>query len=129
MNGRQWVGLVVLALAGWLTVALLHEPEPAAPLVNFDSSARCATCHAEVYAEWKDSWHSRSWNDPDVRALSNDFANTDCIACHAPRPVFSTGIGNRVLPRSARREEGVDCIACHLIMDTGPGGTGEPAGD
>ena len=71
-------------------------------------------CHEEVFAEWQDSWHARSWTDPDVRApsQSNNFLNKDCIDCHAPRPVFETGVGNRVLPRSSRRSEGVDCIAC-----------------
>jgi hypothetical protein len=57
-----------------------------------------------------------------VRALSNDFANADCIDCHAPRPVFETGIGKRVLPRASRRSEGVDCIACHILPASFPSG-------
>ena len=123
MSARRLSGVCALLLALWLAVALINEPAPAAPPVNFDSSQRCASCHAHVFAEWQDSWHARSWDDPDVRALSNDFANTDCIDCHAPRPVFSTGVGSRVLPRSSRRSEGVDCIACHLVRDPD---TGEP---
>jgi len=58
-----------------------------------------------------------------VLALSENFSNTDCIDCHAPRPVFYTGIGNRVLPRSSRRAEGVDCIACHALPGGGVAGT------
>jgi len=83
------------------------------------------TCHEQVFAEWQDSWHARSWIDPDVRApsQSNNFQNKDCIDCHAPRPVFETGVGNRVLPRSSRRSEGVDCIACHLLPDGRVAGT------
>ncbi|MAE29516.1 MAG: hypothetical protein CMJ87_11145 [Planctomycetes bacterium] len=124
MDLRRVTGLVALALALWLALALLNHPAPAAPPVNFDSSNRCAECHPAVFDEWKSSWHARSWDDPDVRALSNDFANTDCIDCHAPRPVFSTGVGKRVLPRAARRSEGVDCIACHLIRDADTGAPG-----
>ena len=51
-----------------------------------------------------------------------NFANKDCIDCHAPRPVFETGIGQRVLPRTSRRSEGVDCIACHALPEAEGGG-------
>lgn len=112
---RTLAGLLVLGLGGGLLFAVLRPPPPPAEARVFTSSEQCAACHAEVYGEWRNSWHSRSWTDPDVLALSNDFANTDCIDCHAPRPVFETGVGQRVLPRSARRAEGVDCIACHLL--------------
>ena len=72
------------------------------------SSAQCAECHAGVYGEWQASWHAQAWTDPEVRQLSNDFANTDCIDCHAPRPVFETGLGEprpaaQHAPRRGRR--------------------------
>jgi len=112
-------GLAVIGLSGWALAAIFLGGEaPAAPRA-FTSSRQCRECHAEVYAEWESSWHAAAWNDPDVRALSNDFANTDCIDCHAPRPIFETGVGNRVLPRSSRRSEGVDCIACHQLVVAG----------
>ena len=79
-------------------------------------------CHAEPYAEWEASQHAISWTNPRVRFLSNDFANQDCIDCHAPRPVFVTGIGERVLPRTARRHEGVDCLSCHQLPVEAGGG-------
>jgi hypothetical protein len=115
--------LLILALTGWVLVAVFAPAgEPTAPQ-SFTSSTECQACHETVYAEWQDSWHARSWDDPDVRSLSQDFANTDCIDCHAPRPIFSTGIGKRVLPRSSRRSEGVDCIACHVLPEGGVAGT------
>lgn len=115
MNARLVLGLGVLAAAGFALVAVFRPSAPAAAPVAFQSSTECRACHQEVYAEWEGSWHAQSWTDPDVRALSNDFANTDCIDCHAPRPVFETGLEERVLPRAARRVEGVDCIACHAL--------------
>ncbi len=119
MSARAWLGALVL-LAGSAAVWAVFSPgAPEAAPVVFASSAQCRECHAQVYREWERSWHARSWTDPDVRALSNDFANTDCIDCHAPRPVFETGIGQRVLPRSARRGEGVDCMACHVVQVEG----------
>lgn len=121
---RLGLGIVVLALAAWLGVALLSAPPaPAAAPRAFTTSQACQECHAEVYAEWESSWHAKAWSDEDVRALSNDFQNTDCIDCHAPRPVFETGVGERVLPRSSRRNEGVDCISCHQLPDGRMAGT------
>jgi hypothetical protein len=122
-QARLIIGFFVAALAVWLVAAVFREP--GAPVVasgSFTSSQQCRECHAQEWSEWSTSWHGQAWTDPDVRALSNDFANTDCIDCHAPRGVFETGIGNRVLPRSARRVEGVDCIACHLLPADWPSG-------
>jgi hypothetical protein len=117
---RFIAGMIVLALAGWLSFAATAPDKgdqlPAGDIV-WTTSAQCAECHQEVYDEWKDSWHAKSWIDEDVRVQSNDFANKDCIDCHAPQPVFITKIGNRVLPRSSRRAEGVDCLSCHLRPD------------
>lgn len=118
---RIAVGGIFVATGAAALFAVFRPPAEAAPARTFTSSAQCRECHAEPYAEWEVSWHAQSWTDPDVRALSNDFANTDCIDCHAPRPVWETGLGNRVLPRTARRVEGVDCITCHLLPETSRG--------
>ena len=120
---RILTGLVVLVITGWILKAVFGPGAPEAPPRSFTSSQECKQCHEEVFAEWTESWHSKSWVDPDVLSLSNNFSNTDCIACHAPRPVFETGVDMRVLPRFSRRSEGVDCIACHLLPDGGVAGT------
>jgi hypothetical protein len=123
VSARARLGLGLVAVGVLALYAVFRPDPPEVAGAAFTSSAQCRDCHVEVYNEWEASWHSRAWTDPDVRALSNDFANTDCIDCHAPRPVFETGVGQRVLPRSARRSEGVDCIACHAL----PAAPGEPA--
>jgi hypothetical protein len=120
---RLGLAAFVLALAGWALAAIFGAGEPEAAARAFTSSQQCRDCHAQVYAEWAGSQHARSWNNPAVRALSNDFANTDCIDCHAPRPIFETGIGKRVLPRASRRAEGVDCISCHVLPEGGVAAT------
>jgi len=123
MNGvRPVLGVLVAALSAALLWLVLRPSAPPAEPREFASSSACIECHAEAGAEWSGSWHAQAWNDPDVLALSNGFANTDCIDCHAPRPVFETGLGQRVLPRSARRAEGVDCITCHLLPESEGGG-------
>ena len=92
------------------------------PLV-LTHSAQCETCHPEVYAEWKASWHAKAWTDPFVRAKdqSDNFKKKDCIPCHAPRPVFERGIrpGERVVERASNREDGVDCFSCHKLPRSG----------
>jgi hypothetical protein len=120
---RTGLGLVALAAGLWFFVAVFgSERTEAAPARAFTSSAQCRECHAEAYAEWEASQHAIAWTNPAVRFLSNDFANQDCIDCHAPRPVFVTGIGERVLPRAVRRPEGVDCISCHQLPESDGGG-------
>lgn len=77
------------------------------------SAQQCRACHTAVYEEWSESFHAKAFVDPEVRFLSNEFQNEQCIDCHAPRPVLLTGIDKPPLPRTARRAEGVDCLACH----------------
>ena len=121
-------GLMIAALGLWFASSIFIEPTPPQVARTFESSVSCKDCHQEVYAEWEGSQHSISWTNPAVRALSNEFANQDCIDCHAPRPVFVSGIGERVLPRASRRVEGVDCITCHLLPENPDGTPGGMAG-
>jgi hypothetical protein len=113
VNPRAALGLFVVVGAGAALFALFQPGVPGGEPARVGGSARCRACHAEVYAEWESSWHARSWTDPEVRRLSSDFANEECLPCHAPRPVFETGLEERVLPRTTSLEEGVDCLACH----------------
>jgi hypothetical protein len=63
--------------------------------------------------------HARAWTDPEVRALSDNFRTVECISCHAPQPIHSAPVGERVFERSSRFETGVDCLSCHLLPDGG----------
>ena len=124
---RIALGILVLVLSGWFLSALVEAPEEVASAqqgpTEWISSQQCAECHQQIYDEWAASPHANSWNNEDVRAQSNDFSNKDCIDCHAPRPIFETGLGKRVLPRSSRRSEGVDCLTCHLTPEGNMAGT------
>jgi Cytochrome c554 and c-prime len=120
---RVLAGLLVLGIAGWLGTALFAPSKPPAKVTPWTSSQECRPCHQDQFAEWEHSWHAKSFIDPDVREQSKDFSNTDCIDCHAPKEIFLTGVGKRVLPRADRRVEGVDCIACHLLPSGDVAGT------
>lgn len=110
--------LVIGAIA--VVVKLILPPADDGPL-QLQSSTQCLECHAGVAAEWKSSHHAFAYENPEVRKLSNDFANQECIACHAPRPVLSFKPGERVLARQSERGLGVDCLACHSHPDGGVG--------
>lgn len=83
----------------------------------FQTSAECRACHEDVYAEWKTSYHAMAWTDPMVQQLSGGFTQPECIDCHAPLPIHVTGVSQRVAPRRHAREDGVDCISCHVLED------------
>jgi len=128
----RWIGLLaVLALAGFLVYLLVSADEreiegdvgppaptnvttgTAAPGAPLTRSTQCASCHPAVYAEWLGSHHEIAWKNPLVAQISDQFQNKICLDCHAPRPVLESGLGIRVLARSADREDGVNCLSCH----------------
>ena len=90
---------------------------PAQEPREFTASGQCAACHAEVYEEWRSSFHAQAWTDPMVQALTNGFRMSECIDCHAPLPIHLTGVDQRVAPRKHLRSDGVDCLSCHLLAD------------
>ncbi|MDG2148941.1 MAG: multiheme c-type cytochrome [Planctomycetota bacterium] len=143
---RKLVALLLLAL---LTGALWLAPKPQGESVTTPLSssgttssqaiqpagdpASCLPCHEAVVEEWRTSMHAQAFTDPQVRApdQSDNFRRTECIPCHAPRPVFEYGIetGTRVVARMQRRHDGVDCLSCHGLSGGGvaaerPGLTG-----
>ena len=99
---RATFGFLLVAVSIWVLTMIFAPNRGEAAATTFTSSMQCAECHQTAYDEWQSSSHANSWVNPDVRALSNDFSNSDCIDCHAPRPIFETGVGKRVLPRSSR---------------------------
>jgi cytochrome c554/c'-like protein len=107
----------LIAAGGVVSLVLLLKPPVATGFNGPMRSADCQSCHADVYAEWQDSHHAFAYLNPEVRKLSNDFRNEECLACHAPRPVLAFAPGERVLSRSTDRGAGVDCLACHQSGD------------
>jgi nitrate/TMAO reductase-like tetraheme cytochrome c subunit len=99
--------------------ATATPPTATAPSARepFTKASECKSCHETEYAEWQESMHGRAWTDPMVQALSNGFRMSECIDCHAPMPIFTTGISARVAPRQHSRGDGVDCLTCHLMDD------------
>jgi len=111
----------VFAAAGIAVLVKIVLPPTDSEPLRLLSSGQCLECHAGVAAEWQTSHHKFAYENPEVRKLSNNFANQECIACHAPRPVLSFEPGERVLARQSERGLGVDCLACHAHPEGGVG--------
>ncbi len=110
------------------------------PGEKFISAARCATCHADTHAQWRQSAHGNAFREPfyqknvkDIIAQKNIAFTRHCESCHNPAALFSGALTDK--PAFKERpfdEEGVSCIACHSIQSVngkGIGGyvMGEPA--
>jgi hypothetical protein len=87
-----------------LAVALLglvacSRPAPS-PRGEAKGSA-CASCHAEIDAEWRGSFHRAAFTDGTFQAslaLEKPEERGFCVRCHAP---------------GASRDDGVGCTSCH----------------
>ncbi|KAA3613505.1 MAG: hypothetical protein DWQ01_02990 [Planctomycetota bacterium] len=126
-EGRSQSGMIraanllalVLAAGGISVLAMVFKPQPPPEAIEVASSQQCMECHPGVAAEWQASHHGFAFENPEVRKLSQDFRNEECLACHAPRPVLAFAPGERVLARNSERKLGVDCLACHALPSGG----------
>lgn len=128
---RITIAALVLAGLSWVALGLYGGEPPtgsSASELGGAGAKACQKCHPGVYDEWAASAHAGAFVNPEVRKVSNEYENELCIDCHAPRPVFETGIAKPPLPRTARRSEGVDCAACHAAGDHVAGSTPTAAG-
>jgi len=79
----------------------------------FASAAECGSCHTEIYAEWKASWHGQAMTDPHFLRLSDGLKQEECIRCHAPVPLREMDNWETPIARTERREDAVSCLTCH----------------
>ncbi len=71
----------------------------------------CASCHAEIAAEWRGSQHARAFTDPVFQAAYALEPLVFCRNCHAPE---NSGRD----PTGAAAALGVACAACHVRNGT-----------
>jgi cytochrome c554/c'-like protein len=87
----------------------------------------CASCHAEVAAEWAASAHGLSWVDERYQAEMREKNRPElCHGCHAPEPLLAGLLGSKPDTRAPVRELGVHCESCHADaagVVLGPRGT------
>lgn len=97
---------------------------------TFENSSSCSICHQNIYKQFRESMHARSFANPLFRKTffgevlkrsAKDEAMTEevegCIACHSPL----TFLMNRGRINTVREEQikpgfsGVECDVCHRI--------------
>ncbi len=86
-------------------------PELVEKGVKSPKSERCGDCHRDIYHEWKDSPHARSFTSTAFKEETNEYQFTFCLGCHVPETIFTD---NSIEPRKINLAEGVNCNSCHL---------------
>jgi len=132
---------VTVAPAGQRVAALFTAEGgpvvPGAPPrgLNSSSAGECASCHAEIAAEWASSGHARSWSDPIFQAEYRLTGQAFCRHCHAPLAAETTdedvsmhraGSARADDGNADPRARGIDCAVCHVRSGhvLGAGGRG-----
>lgn len=125
-------------LSNWIK---LEEDIDKYHVEDWTNSAKCKSCHLEIFNQWADSNHRNiAGTNPYYMVLENLAAKTEgedfrkwCMGCHNPSSV-TTGVAkstdnmNNFLDKGAKSmieelkthgnsklEEGVSCVACHRI--------------
>jgi tetratricopeptide (TPR) repeat protein len=105
----------------------------------FVASTRCATCHTDAHAQWRQSAHGNAFREPFYQKNVKDLISQKgieftrhCESCHNPAALFSGALTKNSKVKRPFDEDGVSCITCHSIQSTtsrGIGGyvMGEPA--
>lgn len=106
---------------------------------KFLTANRCATCHADVHAQWLQSPHRNAFREPFYQKNVKDLISQrgieftrHCESCHNPAALFSGALTKNSKVKRPFDDDGVSCIACHSIQtaeNRGIGGyvMGEPA--
>jgi hypothetical protein len=88
----------------------------AATTVDLDDASACASCHAQVVEEWRESMHAQAHHETDpiygaLRAFrmtkEGPGLGTKCAHCHHPRELAELD--------GPRATQGVGCASCHQI--------------
>ncbi len=127
--------LIVIAIlaisSGCKLIENLH-PELVKRGDEFPGSKECGDCHIDIYNEWAESSHSKSYTNEEFRVSTNNYEFKFCLGCHVPETIFTSVkngsvneagidlpklINEEIVPRSHNLNDGVDCQGCHLTVD------------
>lgn len=88
---------------------------------RFTSDSFCRSCHFnKIWQEWQETTHSKSWRASDFKKLAKRSPKgSECGSCHAPQPIYETGLGKIPLIREKERSYGIGCVVCHLGTENG----------
>ncbi|GAB63687.1 putative heme protein [Candidatus Jettenia caeni] len=102
---------VFFSAVGLLSSGCVIYPELVEKGMYAPKSERCGDCHKDIYNEWKNSPHARSFTNAEFKEETNTYQFTFCLGCHVPETIFTD---KKIEPRSENLAEGVHCNSCHL---------------
>lgn len=70
----------------------------------------CSACHMQQYQEWIGTAHARSFSNKSFQEATETPEEDGCLRCHAPLGIHE----GEAEARSFHRDEGINCISCHL---------------
>jgi hypothetical protein len=111
---RTQFSLIIGLCLGIITI-------PRAATVDWNNHESCKPCHEDIYKEWESTRHAKTWTSKEFTAQSQNRTKADCLPCHAPKPIFETGIGKECVLRDDNRDAGVTCLTCHRENKTSVG--------
>lgn len=90
------------------------------------NSQECASCHTDIYKQWKSSVHKHASSDPAyvknlnlLQSLQGIEATRYCEGCHSPLTLLSgqlsDGGQHSATEGTDGFNEGISCLACHTI--------------
>lgn len=99
------------------------------PGEKFLPATRCATCHTDAHAQWRQSAHGNAFREPfyqknvkDLQSQRGIEFTRHCESCHNPAALFSGALTKNSKVKRPFDEDGVSCISCHSIQTaTGQG--------
>jgi len=106
---KKYLGLlIILFLSGCTKEYLIRGGRASA------RAEQCGHCHIEIFEEWKQSAHARSFISKEFKEITYNYRFKKCLGCHVPVTIFSH---DGPEPRDYLIEEGVTCVSCHLLRD------------
>jgi DNA-binding beta-propeller fold protein YncE/nitrate reductase cytochrome c-type subunit len=126
-------------LSNWIK---LEEDVEKYHVEDWTNSAKCKSCHSEIFDQWADSNHKNLvGTNPYYTLLENVAAEVEgeefrkwCMGCHSPSAI-TTGLASKTTDTmdklfesgaktlinelkvhgNSKLEEGISCVACHRI--------------
>ncbi len=132
-----WIStfLVLIAIISIVSgCKLIENLHPELVMTGEDSpgSKECSECHIDIYNEWAESSHSRSYSGEAFRVATNNYEYKFCLGCHIPETILKSLRNStsdkadddlqklkneEIAARSYNLEDGVNCQGCHLTLD------------
>lgn len=75
----------------------------------------CANCHTNIAEQWERSAHAAAWTNPAFIRETEERSATDCLPCHASRPLLEQPPGEPAQLRDHQQQFGIECRTCHQL--------------